>query len=160
MTKKNEIDQLWLAAVQSGNIRYLAQPAGIVPCVVAAWAELFVAALSPAVPFWLVGFQFGAATGLNAEQSWRIDLGYGGNDGVAVAANVVLVTDWPLHVSCAAVAGMIGTVSNQFLPYPIRIPVDQVDPGSRMAYTVVDNPVGGAVNATSFRVILATAIGG
>jgi len=28
-----------------------------------------------------------------------------------------------------------------------------------MAYTIVDNPVGGAVGSTSFRVILATAIG-
>ena len=160
MTLKNEVDQLWLAAVQSGNIRYVAFPAAAapVPCAVGAWAELYVAALSPAVPHWLVGFQIGFATGLVVEQSWRIDLGYGGADGAAVAAETVLITDWPIHISAAA-AGVVGTVSNQILPYPILIPVDQVDPGSRMAYSVVDNPVGGAVGATSCRALLAYAIG-
>ena len=155
---KSEVDQVFLANIMSGNIRYQALPAAEVPCVVAAWAELFVAAASPAVPFWLVGFQIGFATGLAVEQSWLIDLGYGGADGVAVAAGTVLLTDWPIHISCNA-AGLLGTVVNQILPYPIRIPVDQVDPGSRMAYSVVDNPVGGAVGATSLRVLLATVVG-
>ena len=158
MALKSEVDELFMAAVQSGNIRYEALPAADVPCVVAAWAQLFAAAASPAVPFWLVGFQIGFATGLAVEQSWLIDLGYGGLDGAAVAAGTVLLTDWPIHISCNA-AGLLGTVTNQILPYPIRIPVDQVDPGSRMAYSVTANPVGGAVNATSCRVLLATAIG-
>lgn len=148
------------ALVASGNIRYVAFPAAVapVPCGVGVWAEIYTAANSPAVPHWLVGFQIGFATGIAVEQSFRIDLGYGGNDGVAVAAGIVLVTDWPIHISAAG-AGVVGTVSNQILPYPILIPVDQADPGSRMAYSVVDNPVGAAVGATSCRVLLATAIG-
>lgn len=160
MGLKSEVDANFLALVESGNIRYVAFPAAAAPvaCAVGAWAQIYVAANSPAVPHWLVGFQIGFATGLVVEQSWRIDLGYGGADGAAIAANVVLVTDWPIHISAAA-AGVVGTVSNQILPYPIKIPVDQVDPGSRMAYSVVDNPVGGAVGATSCRVLLAIAIG-
>ena len=158
MSLKNEVDANFLALVESGNIRYQALPAGEIACAVGAWAQLYAAAASPAVPHWLVGFQIGFATGLVVEQSWRISIGYGGADGAAIAAAVVLLTNWPVHVSAAA-AGVVGTVSNQILPYPIRIPVDIVDPGSRMAYTVVDNPVGGAVGATSCRVLLATAIG-
>jgi len=158
MGLKTEVDATFLALVASGNIRYLALPAAEVPCVVGAWAQLYAAAASPAVPHWLVGFQVGVATGLVVEQSWRISLGYGGADGAAIAAAIVLLTNWPVHVSAAA-AGVVGTISNQILPFPIRIPVDQVDPGSRMAYSVVDNPVGAAVNTTSLRVLLATAVG-
>ena len=158
MALKSEVDQLFLSLVESGNIRYQALPAAEVPCAVGAWAQLYAAAASPAVPHWLVGFQMGVATGLVVEQSWRVSVGYGGADGAAIAAGTVVITNWPLIVIGAAAAAMGGMLGGM-LPYPVRIPVDIVDPGSRMAYTIVDNPVGGAVGSTSFRVILATAIG-
>ena len=155
---KTEVDQSFLALVESGNIRYQALPAGEVPCAVAAWAQLFAAAASPAVPWWIVGFQWSFATGLVVEQSWRVSVGYGGADGAAIAAGTVVITNWPLVVSGAAAASM-GAPTTQILPYPVKVPVDIVDPGSRAAYTVVDNPVGGAVGLTSFRLLIATGIG-
>jgi len=155
---KNEVDEVFKAAVESGLIRYEAFPAAEVPCAVGAWAQLYAAAASPVVPHWLCGFQMSVATGLVVEQSWRVSVGYGGADGAAIAANVVIVTNWPLVVIGAAAAAMGGALGG-WLPYPVRIPVDIVDPGSRMAYSVVDNPVGAAVGATSFRVILAYAVG-
>jgi len=158
MSLKGEVDQLFQSLVESGNIRYQALPAAEVPCVVGAWAQLYAAAASPAVPHWLVGFQMGVATGIVLETSWRVSVGYGGADGAAIAAGTVVVTNWPLIVIGAAAASMGGMLTGM-LPYPVRIPVDIVDPGSRMAYSVVDNPVGGANNSTSFRVFLATAVG-
>lgn len=157
MSDRAKISQTWLALVRSGNIRYQALPAAEVPCAVGAWAQLFAAAASPAVPWWICGFQWSFATGLVVEQSWRISLGYGGADGAAIAAGTVVVTNWPLVVSGAAAASM-GAPTTQMLPYPVEVPVDIVAPGSRMAYSVVDNPVGGAVGLTSFRVIIATAV--
>ncbi len=159
MTVKNEVDQLFLTAVESGNIRYQALPAAEVPCAVGAWAQLFAAAASPAVPWWIVGFQFGYATAIVVEQSWRVSLGYGGADGAAIAAGTVVITNYPIITIGAAAASMGGSPLNIHLPWPVKVPVDIVDPGSRVAYTVVDNPVGGAVGATSCRVIIATAIG-
>jgi len=158
MSDRSRISQTWLALVNSGNIRYQCLPAAEVPCAVGAWAQLYAAAASPAVPHWLCGFQMGVATGLVVEQGWRVSVGFGGVDGAAIAAGTVIVTNWPLIVIGAAAAAMGGQLTGM-LPFPIRIPVDIVDPGSRMAYTVVDNPVGGAVGATSFRVILALAVG-
>jgi len=159
MALRSEVDQLWFSLVESGNIRYQALPAAEVPCVVGAWAQLFAAAASPAVPWWIVGFQFSYATGIVVEQSWRVSLGYGGADGAAVAAATVVIENYPIVCIGAAAAAMAGSPLNIHLPYPVRVPVDQVDPGSRVAYSVVDNPVGGAANATSCRVIIATAIG-
>ena len=149
----------YLALVESGNIRYQALPAAEVPCAVGAWAQLLAAAASPAVPWWIVGFKISYATGLVVEQGWRVSLGYGGADGAAIAAATVVVTNWPFTTIGAAAAAMGGDSLTVILPYPVKVPVDIVDPGSRVAYSVVDNPVGGAVGLTSCRVIIATAIG-
>jgi len=159
MSLPQEVASSYQALVESGNIRYQALPAAEVPCVVGAWAQLFAAAASPAVPWWIVGFQFSYATGIVAEQSWRVSLGYGGADGAAIAAGTVVITNYPIVAIGAAAASMAGSPLNIHLPFPVRVPVDIVDPGSRAAYTVVDNPVGGAVGSTSCRVIIATAIG-
>ena len=159
MSFNDKVDQLFLTKIESGNIRYQALPAAEVPCATGAWAQLFAAAASPAVPWWICGFQWSFATGVVIEQSWRVSIGYGGADGAAIAAGTVVVTNWPLVVSGAAAAAM-GAPTTQMLPFPVKIPVDIVDPGSRAAYTVVDNPVGGAaIGLTSFRLIIATAIG-
>ena len=159
MSLKSEVDQIRFAEVESGNIRYQALPAAEVPCAVGAWAQLFAAAASPAVPWWICGFQWSVATGLVVEQGWRVSLGYGGADGAAIAAGTVVITNWPIVVCGAAAAAMGISSSVQLLPKPVLVPVDIVDPGSRVAYSVVDNPVGGAVGMTSCRVIIATAIG-
>lgn len=153
-----EVKSSYLALVQSGNIRYQCLPAAEVPCAVGAWAQLFAAAASPAVPWWIVGFKVSCATGLVAEQGWRVSIGYGGADGAAIAAGTIVVTAWPFTLQGAAAAAM-GALEAVILPFPVRVPVDIVDPGSRMAYSVVDNPVGGAVGLTSCRVIIATAVG-
>jgi len=159
MSLPQEVASSYQALVESGNIRYQALPAAEVPCVVGAWAQLFAAAASPAVPWWIVGFQFSYATGIVAEQSWRVSLGYGGADGAAIAAGTVVITNYPIVTIGAAAASMAGSPLNIHLPFPVRVPVDIVDPGSRAAYSVVDNPIGGAVDSTSCRVIIATAIG-
>ena len=158
MSLSSEVHALFNALVENGNIRYQALPAAEVPCAVGAWAQLFAAAASPAVPWWIVGFQWSFATGLVVEQSWRVSVGYGGADGAAIAAGTVVITNWPLVVSGAAAASM-GAPTTQILPYAVKVPVDIVAPGSRAAYSVVDNPVGGAVGLTSFRLIIATVIG-
>ena len=159
MSDRSRVSQNWFALVSSGNIRYQALPAAEVPCAVGAWAELFVAAASPVVPWWIVGFQISFATGLIAEQGFRISLGYGGAYGAAIAAGTVVITNYPIVQIGAVGASMRGSPLNIHLPFPVKVPVDIVDPGSRAAYSVVDNPVGGAVGATSCRVIIATAIG-
>jgi len=159
MALKSEVDQLYLAAVESGNIRYQVLPIAEVPCAVGAWAQLFAAAASPAVPWWICGFIVSAAGGLVVEQGWRVSLGYGGADGAAVAATTVIVTGWYFSLIHIAAATASGNIAPAILPYPVKIPVDIVDPGSRVAYSVVTNPVGGAVGLTSCRVIIATAVG-
>ena len=155
----SEVSQNFQALVQSGNIRYQVLPAAEIACATGAWAQLFAAAASPAVPWWIVGFKISCATGLIVEQGWRVSLGYGGADGAAIAAATVVVTAWPFILTGAAAAAM-GALEAVILPFPVQVPVDQVDPGSRVAYTVVNNPVGGAaVGLTSCRVIIATAVG-
>ena len=156
---RSRTSQNWFTLVETGNIRYQVLPAAEVPCAVGAWAELFVAAASPAVPWWIVGFQISFATGITVEQSWRISVGYGGADGAAIAAGTVVITNYPIVQIGAIGASMRGSPLNIHLPFPVKVPVDIVDPGSRCAYSVVDNPVGGAVGATSCRVIIGTAIG-
>ena len=158
MTLKNEVDQNFLTLVESGNIRYQVLPAGEIACAVGAWAQLFAAAASPAVAWWIVGFKVSVATGIVVEQGWRVSLGYGGADGAAIAAATVVVTNFPFTLIGAAAASM-GSLETVILPFPVQVPVDQVDPGSRVAYSCVDNPVGAAVGLTSCRVIIATAVG-
>lgn len=152
---RSRISQTWLALVNSGNIRYLALPAAEVPIADdAAWDQLFAAAGAPIVPYWLCGFAFNFASGsVVAEHTQAVDIGWGGADGVAIAPANVIVTDFPITVSAVALAlGPFGPF-NVMLPYAVRIPA-----GSRMAARIASSIVGG-VAFTSFRVILATAIG-
>ncbi len=155
MVDRSRVSQAWLAMVNSGNIRYQSLPAAEVPIADdAAWDQLFAAAGAPAVPFWLCGFTYNFASGgVVAEVSQLVDLGWGGADGAAVAAANVILTDFPVCVSAVALAlGPFGPF-NQWLPFPVRIPA-----ASRMAARIASSPVGG-VAFTSFRVILATAVG-
>ena len=160
MGLKSEVDQVFLAAIMSGNIRYQALPAAAVPIANdAAWDELYIGAASPAVPHWLCGFEFSIATNtVLAEVVMFIDLGYGGADGAAIAAANVLLTNWPIGLTAVAIALGPHMHQNQLLPFPIRIPVGLGDPGSRMAARIASSDPAG-VALTAFRVILATAVG-
>ena len=152
------VNASYQALVESGNIRYEWLPVAEKPCAVGAWVELLVAAASPAVPWWIVGFKVSAATGLVVEQGWLVSLGYGGADGAAVAASTIVVTKWPFTLIGAAAASM-GGLEAAILPFPVKIPVSIVNPGSRVAYSVVSNPVGAAVGLTSCRICIAYGIG-
>jgi hypothetical protein len=156
---KSQVDQLWLATVESGNIRYAQLPAAPVACAVGAWAQLAAAAATPAVPWWICGFKISVATGLTVEQGWTISVGYGGADGAAVAATTVVITAAYCGLIGAAAAAM-GGLDWLMLPYPVKVPVDITDPGSRLAYSCVANPVGGAVGTTACYVLIATVVGG
>jgi len=160
MGLKSEVDQVFLGAVMSGNIRYQTLPVAAIPIANdAAWDQLYNAAGSPATDHWLCGFEFSIATNtVLAEVVMFIDLGYGGADAAAGAAANVLLTNWPIGLTAVAAALGPHMHQNQLLPFPIRIPVDQVDPGSRMAARIASSDPAG-VALTAFRVILATAVG-
>lgn len=147
----------YLAMVDSGRIRYQSLPVdgvAVVDGAPGAWSQLFAAAAAPAVDYWLCGFSFSIATGLViAEAEFLFDVGWGGNDGAAIAAANVILTNWPVNFSAVAAALGPFAIPNQFLPYPVKIPG-----GSRMAARIADSPVGGT-DIAAFSGILATVVG-
>ncbi len=153
---KGSIDSLFNALVESGQIRYTSLPAAAVPIADdAAWDELFAAAGAPSatLPTWMVGFSYGIATGLAADVSLLVDVGYGGVDGAAIAATTVLLTNWPIVLTAGAAAVGPAALPSEMLPFPIRIP-----PAQRMAARIAASPTG-TVAFTEFRVIFALAVG-
>mgnify|MGYP001568290535 CR=1 FL=1 len=154
MSLKHQVNQNFQALIQSGNIRYQCLPTAVVPIADdAAWDELFAAAGAPTVPFWLCGISFNWATGVVAEVSLLVDVGFGGVDGAAVAAATVVLTNWPITLTAGAAAVGPDTHAPHMLPFPIRIPQS-----SRMAARIASSPTG-TLALTDFRVILATAVG-
>jgi hypothetical protein len=88
-----------------------------------------------------------------------VSLGYGGADG-ANPATTVVVTGAYFGLIGAAAASM-GDLAPWILPYPVKVPVGIVNPGSRLAYSVTSNPVAGApIGTTACYVLIATAVGG
>lgn len=160
MSDRARISQTWLAMVNSGNIRYQALPVADIPLADdAAWDQLYNAAGSPAADHWVCGFQFSIATGLIvAENEMLIDVGWGGADHATNAPTNIIIANWPVAFSAVAAALGPFMCQNQMLPYPVRVPVGQVSPGSRMVARIAASPIGGQA-FTAFRVILATAIG-
>jgi hypothetical protein len=129
-------------------------PAAVVPIADdAAWDQLFAAAGAPATIYWLCGISYGVATGLAADVSLLIDCGYGGVDGAAVAAAIVVLTNYPIVLTAGAAAVGPAALPSEMLPYPVKIPG-----GSRMAARIASSPTG-TVAFTEFRVILATSVG-
>jgi hypothetical protein len=157
MSLKSEVDQLWLAGVDSGNIRYASWPvAGIAIADDGAWDEIVVAGAGPgaAVPCWLCGFSFGVATGLIvAEIGYEFRMGYGGAAGDGNAPAVEIVTNWAVNFSAVAAALGPFAIPPQILPKPVRIPAG-------VSFDAMYTTLVGAAAITRFRVILATAIGG
>jgi len=142
------------AMVGSGNIRYTTLPVNGVPLPDdGTWVELFVAGAGPVVDYWLCGFAFSIATGLvTAEAQYLISVGWGGNDGAAVAAANVIVTNWPMNFTAVALALGPVVIPTQVLPYPVKIPG-----GARMAASLAATPVGGTA-LLAFCGILATRV--
>ncbi|MDO9579929.1 MAG: hypothetical protein Q7J06_05105 [Bacteroidales bacterium] len=154
MGLKALVSRNFLALVETGNIRYQCLPVAIVPIADdAAWDELFAAAGAPAVDYWLCGISFNWATGIAAETSLLVDVGWGGVDGIAVAAENVILTNWPVTLTAGAAAVGPDTHPPIMLPFPVRIPAS-----SRMAARIASSPTG-TLAFTDFRVILATAVG-
>jgi len=153
MGMKSEVDQQFLAAVESGNIRYEGLPVALVPIADdAAWDQLFAAAGAPAVPYWLCGFAYTLPNTIAVDLSLLIDVGWGGADGAAVAPTNVILTNWPVGFTADAAVGK-AAFSSEMLPYPVRIPAS-----SRMAARIASSPTG-TIAIVEFRVILATAVG-
>ncbi|KKN52938.1 hypothetical protein LCGC14_0607390 [marine sediment metagenome] len=144
---------LYNAMVGSGDIRYEALPAAVVPIADdAAWDQLFAAAGAPAVDYWLCGIAFNWATGIVAESTLLVDVGWGGADGAAIAAANVILTNWPVSQTSGAAAVGPDTHAPHMLPFPVKIPG-----GSRMAARIASSPTG-TLAFTDFRVILATVV--
>lgn len=144
------------AEVQSGNIRYASWPvAGKAIADDGAWDEIVVAGAGPGalIPSWLVGFSFSVATGLIvAETGFEFRIGYGGAAGDGSAPVVEVVTNWAVNFTAVAAALGPFNVPVQLLPYPIRVPLG-------VAFEAMYTTLVGACAITSFRVILATAVG-
>jgi len=153
---KSQVDQLFLAMVESGNIRYASWPvAGHAIADDGAYDEIVVAGAGPgaAVPAWFCGFSFSIATGLiTAEVGFEFTIGYGGAAGDGNPPAVALVTNWAVNFSAVAVALGPFVIPPQILPYPVKMPAG-------VAMEAAFTTLVGASAITSFRVILATAVG-
>ena len=165
MGLKSEVDQVFLAAVQSGNIRYTTAPVAVAPVaivsdgVVAAWAwapyiQIVAAAIIPA-PCWLCGVTMHTVAVESHNADLAIAIG-------AAAAEVDLAMVhyagiWPVvGVTAALIADAVPRVivsSTIWLPYPIRIATSV-----RLAGRIRKSTAASAAGV-SIKVILATAVG-
>ncbi len=154
MGLKSEVDQLFNSFVESGSVRYQCLPVALVPIADdAAWDQLFAAAGAPAVPYWLCGFAYNYATGIAADVTLLVDVGFGGADGAAIAPATTVLTNYPVALSAGVAAVGPAACPPQMIPYPVRIPAT-----SRMAARIASSPTG-TLPLIEFRVILATAVG-
>jgi len=158
MTLKNEVDQLWLAKVQSGNIRETVYPIGAGIAIVsdgaaAAWAypaadlhiQIQAAGLLPADPCWLVGVVFLAQT---LEVACFADLAIGfGVDGAGIDR-----AEFSFYNELAAGAGIVAPVFTARCT-PIRIAGNP-----RVAGRIRKSSVASGVGITA-KVIIASGIG-
>ena len=134
MALKSEVDQLWFALVESGNLRENAYPIGAGVAVVsdgaaAAWAYpganlhvvIQAAGLLPADPCWLVGVAFLAN---NLEVACFADLAIGfGADAAGIDR-----AEFPFYNELAAGAGVVAPVHIARC-LPIRIPGNPIVSG-------------------------------
>lgn len=159
MSLKAEVDQLFLALVQTGNIRYNAMPIGAAVAVVsdgaaAAWAypaanlhiNIQNAGLLPSDPSWLVGIVILAN---NLEVACYADLAIGfGADAAGIDR-----AEFPYFNEIAAVAASNLIMLAYYLPYPIRITGNP-----RVAGRIRKSSAASGVGIT-VKVIVASAIG-
>lgn len=150
---KQQVDQLYLAAIESGNIRYQVQPVGApTACIsdssAAAWAwaayvQIVAAAVIP-TPCWLVGVMI--HTGVVETHNGDIAIAIGAAAAEVDIAIIPMVAGIPTAVG-VSVAGPYN------LPKPIRI-VGQPRMACRLRKDTVASLAG-----VSLKVVLATAIG-
>ncbi|TET43284.1 MAG: hypothetical protein E3J60_00555 [Dehalococcoidia bacterium] len=159
MTQKNEVDQLWMAMVASGNIRYTAYPIGAAVAIVsdgaaAAWAypaadlhiEIQAAGLLPADPCWFVGIVL-LTNDLEVACYGDLAIGFG-----ADAAGIDRA-EFPYFNELAAVAAMNLQMLTYFLPHPV-----QIIGNPRVAGRIRKSSVASGTGITP-KVLIATAIG-
>ena len=159
MTEKNELDQLWFAAVQSGNIRYTAYPIGAAIPIVSdgaagAWAypaadlhiEIQAAGLLPADPCWFAGIVL-LTNDLEVACYADLAIGFG-----ADAAGIDRA-EFPYFNELAAVAAMNLIMLTYYLPHPIRIAGNP-----RVCGRIRKSSAASGVGITP-KVLIATAIG-
>ena len=159
MTLKNEVDQLWLAKVQSGNIRETVYPIGAGIAIVsdgaaAAWAypaadlhiEIQAAGLLPADPCWFVGIVL-LTNDLEVACYADLAIGFGAD------APGIDRAEFPYFNELAAVAAMNLIMLTYYLPNPIKIVGNP-----RVAGRIRKSSAASGVGITP-TVIIATAIG-
>ena len=162
---RQEVDQLFLAAIESGNIRYTTAPVAAAPVavvsdgVVAAWAwapyiQIVAAAIVPN-PCWLVGFTIHTPAVESHNGDIAIAIG-------ALAAEVDLAivhfsAVWPvIGATAALIANSVPReVYSQtiWLPYAIRIA------GTPRLAGRVRKSTAASAAGVSVKVILASAVG-
>jgi hypothetical protein len=147
----NLIGSLYLASVQSDNVRYRQFPAagaGVAIADDAAWDEITASAASPTVNFWLAGLNISLPTaGITADTEEVLAVGSGGADGATVAAAVLLVEHEILATIDTAVGEYLVPVA--YLPVPIRVLAT-----SRIAARISSSITGGmALSGLGYSVI-------
>jgi hypothetical protein len=155
MGLKSNVDQMFVTLVESGNVRYVTQPAAAVgtACVsdaaAAAWAwAAYVQICAAAVianPSWLVGIL--VSTGVVEISDGDIAIASGG------AGAEVDLAIFPVSWTHVPTAVGIGVAMPCMLPYPIRIA------GSPRLACRVRKATAASASGVSLKVILATAIG-
>lgn len=156
---RTETDQLFLALVESGNIRYNALPVGAGVAIIsdgaaAAWAypaanahvTIQAAGLLPADPCWLVGVVILAQT-LEVGCYADLAIGYG------VDAAGIDRAEFSFYNELAAGAGVVRPVSAQLLPFPVKL-IGNLRLSGRIRKSSAASGVG-----ITAKVIVATAIG-
>lgn len=159
MGLKTEVDQVFLANVESGNIRYTAYPIGAAIPIVSDGAaaanvypaadlhiEIQAAGLLPADPCWFVGI---VLLNNDLEVACFADLAIGfGADAAGIDR-----AEFPYFNELAAVAAMTLTMLSYYLPYPIRIVGNP-----RVCGRIRKSSAASGVGITP-KVIIATAVG-
>jgi len=154
MTLKSEVDQVFLAAVESGNIRYTVEPALALGTllvsdgVVGAWAwapyiQVVAAAVIPD-PCWLCGISYHTGVVGTIE----------GDVAVAIGAALAEVDIAIFHI-VSGIPTAVGVSVNApaLLPYPIRIV------GTPRLAVRLAKSTGAGAEGCSVKVILAQAVG-
>ena len=165
MSLKSEVDQLFLAAVQSGNIRYITAPVAAAPVAivsdgaVAAWAwapyiQIVAAAIIPD-PCWLCGVVIHTAAVENHNGDVAIASGalaaevdlamfhYAGVVAIVGATAALIANAQPVTIASSTI----------WLPYPVRIAASV-----RLAARIRKSTAASAAGV-SIKAMLAAAVG-
>ena len=153
----SQVQSIFLALLESTNVRYQTQPAAAVGITIAddaAWDEIFDSTVVT-VDYWICGLQ-SIILDVAADAGLMVDVGTGGANGAAVAPTTTVITNFSVfedyhQVTAVGVRG--GRIPIDWLPFPIRVAAS-----TRVAARIASSPTGtDAID--QFYVILATAVG-